>query len=322
MKKSLLDIQQEIRALDGKVKDISTSISQIYEELDELRNDKASTIDYERICFMASHFRFGTHPLARLEDGYACRNYLEMLLSLTQVDCGADATVSRLIFIQWILLQSKLDISLEDLLYDSLKINSASFGELVEILPKPYHSQLVMDALITANICGQAREDVLIYVAGLCSVLGISKEELCMLSVIAKGILKQDLGRMKKADLRKFLSLAKDYEHYLNADYLNARFRSQRTLAVEAPDETHHNFKWKVKQKAQVEKGDVIATYIYGSARLLGTRNKWTAGTLTEIKAPCAGTIFQFRNHGINYGVIAHENDNKDSIKAWVTQRK
>ncbi len=43
MKKSLLDIQQEIRELDGKVKDISTSISQIYEELDELRNDKAST---------------------------------------------------------------------------------------------------------------------------------------------------------------------------------------------------------------------------------------------------------------------------------------
>ena len=28
--------------------------------------------------------------------------------------------------------------------------------------------------------------------------------------------------------------------------------------------------------------------------------------------------LFQFRNNYINYGVIANENDNKDSIKAWV----
>lgn len=37
--KSLLDIQQEIRELDGTVKDISFAIAGIYDEIDELRND-------------------------------------------------------------------------------------------------------------------------------------------------------------------------------------------------------------------------------------------------------------------------------------------
>ena len=52
MKKSLLDIQQEIRELEGKVKDISASIADIYEEIDCLRNDEMDTIDYEMIRLM------------------------------------------------------------------------------------------------------------------------------------------------------------------------------------------------------------------------------------------------------------------------------
>lgn len=64
-----------------------------------------------------------------------------------------------------------------------------------------------------------------------------------------------------------------------------------------------------MKQQGQVAKGDVIATYRSGYL-------------LTEITAPCAGTLFQFRNNCINYGVIAYEDDNKDSIKAWALQRR
>lgn len=37
-----------------------------------------------------------------------------------------------------------------------------------------------------------------------------------------------------------------------------------------------------------------------------------------EIKAPASGVIYQFRDNNTNYGVIAHELDNKDAIKFWV----
>lgn len=314
MKKSLLDIQQEIRELDGKVKDISAAIAEIYDNIDELRSDETDSIDYETIQLMSRHLSFGKHPLGRLDDAYACQIYLETLLSLVQADRGSGDTVNRLIFVQWILSQTKLELSLEELFKDSLKINTGTFAEVAELISKTYKSHLIMDALLTANICGQANNDVLIYVVNLCSLLGVDKEQLRILSIMAKGILKQDLGKMKKADLQQVLAQAKSFKHYLNSDLLNAGLRSQRTIAVEAPDKTHSNFKWKVKQQGQVEKGDVIATYGYGS--------RWSGSSLTEIKAPCAGTLFQFRNNCTNYGVIAHESDNKDSIKAWAIQRR
>lgn len=314
MKKSLLDIQQEIRELDGKVKDISFAIAEIYDEIDELRNDETDSIDYETIRLMSRHLSFGKHPLSRLDDNYACQIYLETLLSLVQADRGSGDTVNRLIFVQWLLTQTKLELNLEELFKDSLKINTGTFAEVVELVPKAFKNHLIMDALLTANICGQANNDVLIYVVNLCSILGVDKEQLRVLSIMAKGVLKQDLGKMKKADLQQVLAQAKSFKHYLNSDLLNAGLRSQRTIAVEAPDKTHSNFKWKVKQQGQVEKGDVIATYGYGS--------RWSGSSLTEIKAPCAGTLFQFRNNCTNYGVIAHESDNKDSIKAWAIQRR
>ena len=314
MKKSLLDIQQEIQELDGKVKDISLAAAEIYDEIDKLRKDETDSIDYETIRLMSRHLSFGKHPLGRLDDNYACQIYLETLLSLVQADRGSGDTVNRLIFVQWLLSQTKLELTLEELFKDSLKINTGTFAEIVELIPKTYKSFLIMDALLTANICGQANNDVLIYVVNLCSILGVDKEQLRILSIMAKGILKQDLGKMKKADLQQVLAQAKSFKHYLNSELLNAGLRSQRTIAVEAPDKTHSNFKWKVKQQGQVEKGDVIATYGYGS--------RWSGSSLTEIKAPCAGTLFQFRNNCTNYGVIAHESDNKDSIKAWAIQRR
>lgn len=83
MKKSLLDIQQEIRELEGKVKDISASISDIYEEIDSLRNDETDTIDYEMIRLMSQHLSFGLHPLKDLNDAYICRIYLKSIIKLS-----------------------------------------------------------------------------------------------------------------------------------------------------------------------------------------------------------------------------------------------
>ncbi|MGN0421681.1 MAG: hypothetical protein ACI4EY_02985 [Lachnospiraceae bacterium] len=314
MKKSLLDIQQEIREVDSKVRNISASIAEIYDEIDDLRNDDSDTIDYEMIRLLSLHLKFGKHPLDGLEDAYACQIYIEMLLSLVQADRGSEQTINRLIFIQWILTQSRLDITLEELFKESFKITPDTFGELAEVVPKTYRKQFVVDALITANICGPANDGVLVYVVNLCSILGIEKEQMRILSIIAKGILQQNLGKMKKVDLQQVLAQAKNFKHYLNNDILNAGLCSQRMIAVEAPDKTHINFRWKVKQQGAVEKGDVIATYGYGS--------RWLGSSLTEITAPCAGTLFQFRNNCINYGVISHESDNKDSIKSWTLQRR
>ena len=89
---------------------------------------------------------------------------------------------------------------------------------------------------------------------------------------------------------------------------VSAARHPQRIVAVEAPDLAHRGFKWKVKQQAEVKKGELIATYRNGRE-------------IIPIKASSSGTLFQFRNNDINYDVISHERDNKSSIKAWTIQR-
>lgn len=311
MKKNLLDIQKEIRELDNKVKDISSSIAGIYSEIDRLRNEDTNTIDYEMIRIMSRYLTFENHPIHNLDDTYACQRYIELLLSLAQIDQYSEYIINRLTLIQWILSQSRMEMSLEDFVQTSLKINSNTFGELLESLPVSYHVQLIVDALIIANICGQASDDVLIYIVNLCSVLGVDKEQLRILAMIAKAILKQDFSKIKEVDLQEVTTQAASFRHYLTQSVMNTVLCLQRTVVVEAPDDSHVGFKWKVKQYSQVKKGDVIAVH----------RNDRWSNNISVIKSPCAGTIFQFRNNCINYGVISHEADSKNSIKAWVLQK-
>ena len=73
---------------------------------------------------MSRHLSFGKHPLGRLDDTYVCQIYLETLLSLVQADRSSGDTVNRLIFVQWLLSQTKLELSLEELFKDSLKIDT------------------------------------------------------------------------------------------------------------------------------------------------------------------------------------------------------
>ena len=228
-------------------------------------------------------------------------------MNLIHCDQGSKSTINRLIFVQWILTQARLDISFEELYKDSLSINSAIYVELIELLPQKYASHLVMDALLVANICGQANLETLSYVVNLSSIIGVDKERMRLFSMIAKWILQQKIEKMKTTDIEQILIMAADFKHYLKNETLG------RIIAVEAPDRTHSNFKWKVKQREYVKQGDVIATCGFGRA-------KYSTNSMNEIKAPCSGTLFQFRDNCINYGVIAHEYDNKDSIKEWVTQ--
>lgn len=305
--KSLLDIQREIRELEGKVKDISVSISEIYDMIDNLRNDEKDIIDYEMIRIMSKQFDFGEHPLSKLKDGYACRLYLKVLMNLILCDQGSQSTINRMIFVQWILNQARLDLGFEELYKDSLDIDSTVYTELAEILPEKYENHLVMDALLVANICERANLDVLSYVANLSSIFGVDKERVGQFSIIAKWILQQKIEKMKTGDIEQVLLKAQDFKHYLKNETLG------RTVAVEAPDRTHSNFKWKVKQREYVKTGEVIATCGFGRA-------KYSISSMNEIKAPCSGILYQFRDNCTNYGVIAHEYDNKDSIKEWVAK--
>lgn len=319
--KSLLDIQQDIRTLERNISDISNSIKVINSDIEKLRmNNKNMDIDYSKIEILAKNISFTSHPIDKLYDRRACEIYIKMLLNIVRLDLEEEVSINRLVFIQWLQKKSRIELSLEDLYKDCYKINEDCYYEMVDVIPKNYMEYFIVDALIVANISGISNTDIYNYIAGLVSILGIDKERLITLSFIAKTTLCQNIGQMKIKEISEFQKIAKIYKHYIKADILESGIKSMRQIVVKLSDEGIMDFKWKVKQGEKIKKDEVIATYKRVDIRsgFIYKRNQ----RIEEIKSPEEGTIFQFRNNCINYGVLSHENDDKDAIKAWVKEMR
>lgn len=322
--KSLLDIQQEIRTLENSVQQIMGSIKNINADIDNIRNSsEVGVLDFYKIEILAKQFDFGKHPLDKLEDGRACQVYLEMLLNIVRLDFYGEVTVNRMVFIKWLQLQSRIDWSLEDLYKDSFKIEKQSYYDLLEAIPKKYREYFVVDSLIVANIAGNANREIYEYIADIVSVLGISADEVKDLALISRVALNQNIEGISREQLEVIYNKAKEYSYFIHNNIVEEGIKALRVIEVELPDIYVGDFKWKVKQHQKVRSGDVIATCkIYKNKKGgFGFHNPKDYKE-EEIKATVSGTIFQFRDNNTNYGVIAHEQDNKDSIKAWVKARK
>ena len=291
--------------------------------------DHQLAIDYDEVTVARRLYRSGESEYlingatCRLKDVYASKMYIMFLLSLVHIDSDSECMIHRLILIQWILSQSEIEIELEDLYKDSLKMDSNIFDGLLEILPKTYHNQIIVDALIIANICGQCSGEMLQYIVNICSLLGIDRKQMRTLSLISKVVLQQDFIKMERADILQIWNEVDNFKHYLHDDLLCIAVRSVRMVAVMVDDASSYDFKWKVKQRSQVKAGDVIATTVTVSFGDGGGVIRLPRTIRTdEIKATSDGILFQFRKDNVNYGVISHESDNLDSIKAWVFNRR
>lgn len=322
--KSLLDIQQDIRKLESIAKNLADNIRAINSDIEEIKNSAQSVdIDYSKIEVLAEQIAFNKHPLGKLKDERVCKVYLEMLLNIIRLEPEQIVTVNRLVFLQWLLIRSGIDWSLEDLYKDCLKMSKASYYEFGESIPIKYREHFMVDALILANINGCTNREIMEYVAELCVILGMGKEKLRILSVISRMALNQNVMGISRSDLSDAYASIELYNHYLSPNLVKQAKKTLRNIAVKLGDE-FVGFKWEVKNMQMVEEGDVIATYWREgkgakTCRYSGSQNE---NKRKKVLAHSSGKLFQFRDGCINYGVIAHENDNKDSIKAWVKDKK
>lgn len=217
--KSLLDIQQDIRNLESSVKEITESIRSIHSDIEEIRGSSDSVeLDYKQIEILAGQLPFGKHPLDKLEDGRSCQFYLEMLLNIVRLDLEGENTVNRLVFIQWLQMQSKINWSLEELYMDCFTRSKELYYEYAETVDTKYRSYFMLDALIVANIGGKANREILEYIVDLSSILGITKENLQTVSVIARIVLCQNADGIAQAYLAEVCGELKKYRFYINKD--------------------------------------------------------------------------------------------------------
>ena len=200
--KSLLDIQQDIRNLENSVRSITESIRNIGSDIDNIRNSSEASgglaLDFTKIETFAKQLSFGAHPLSTLGQDEVCRTYLRALLNIVRLDTDEKTTVSRMVFIQWLQMQSHIEFSLEELYKDSFKLDEQLYYELVDGLTEEYREYFIVDALIVANISGEANSNIYEYIAQLTALLGISADKMRALAVVAKMTLCQNLKALSR----------------------------------------------------------------------------------------------------------------------------
>lgn len=338
--KSLLDIQKDIREMEQTSRELSERLAEISRDVQVLReSDDDREMDYELIRTLAANMPFTTHSLSNLMDGYSCKIYIELLLCILRLD-NCDV-VEKMIFVQWILEKSRVDITLRDAYTESLTLEKEIFSEAARLWDKDHKLYFLVDALLVSHFTGSANAETTEYIAHLCTILGLNEYEVSACTYIAKCVLCQRVAWVDQRKAVVILLWFDKFQYYLrecDRDELLDRFCScfseedrnkilekRRDVCIEIPDEKlcdkkSDSFKWKVKPGAYVEKGQSIATCKVGSGEIHGWER--TGSREMTKKAASSGYLFQFRNDHITYGVISVESDDKDSIKAWVKERR
>ena len=85
--KSLLEVQQDIRNLELKLKSISEDVRGVYADIDDIRNSEQDTgIDYAALEILSKNIPFSKHPIEKLKDSWLRQIYIELLLNIVFLD--------------------------------------------------------------------------------------------------------------------------------------------------------------------------------------------------------------------------------------------
>ena len=301
--KSLLDIQQELRDLETDVKSITSCIENIHADISEMRDAaqdaQGREFDYARIETLAKKIPFNNHPIGLLKDARMCQLYLEMLLNIVRMDYDSETTANRLVFIQWIQSWAETDWSLEELFADSCSMQKELYDEFAKGLSEDYIEYFCLDALIIANIGGEANREILEYLAEMSSIFGITTERMRELAVLTMAALCREFKEMEIEEADQILDEIERFAYYIDEDMVQKTIEPYRKIVEKCSDDVF--MEWTVKQKQEVEKGECIARHKRGSSILAGSKN---------IYSPLAGTIYQFKIKSIYYGVVSLKSDN------------
>ena len=337
--KSLLDIQKEVKELETTIQGAVNSLDCISREIQEIRtsNDNME-MDYDMIRMLAKNVPFANHPLVKLEDRYACKIYIELLFSVMHMDISG--ITEKMVFIQWILEESCLDMELEDVHAESLELEKDVYFEIGELLNTEYRMFFIVDALIVANFVGKANEEATEYIGKLCTLMRTNESYIENCIVLAKIALEQSVENIEIADMERVMPFIHKYEYCIMKDTIEKVELKCRVVCVDIDDDdlwADSSFAWLVGQGSMVNKGYVIAKY----------RRK--QGATQKVYASRSGKIFQFRsikenslikenssiptwwNIGRSYGhigrsyrhigVIANPIDKDKEIKQWLKEK-
>ena len=328
---SLLEIQQKVKELENSLKNITNTIGSINTDIQKLRvTDKDLEIDFKKLKVLSRHIPFKTHPLSELNDRHCIKLYVEILMNIIRI--SPEISIEKMSFVQWIIEKSKIDISFEDLYKESLEMNDKLLDEVVNYLSEDYKIYIVIDSMVIGNLTGKADVNTLNYIADICRVLGIKKDDINALAIIAKAILCQNTNNISNIKNTKFLDYTFKVKYYLNAqlikEMLNIIMTQYRCL-VELPS-CSYNIVFTKNSFSDVKEDEEIGYYKiknnsnYSSNSFYKSIANINNNKFQDIVAPISGRLYVFidSDNRKQYGVISHIEDDPNLIKIWLANKE
>lgn len=309
----LIEVQQQVRSLENDIRALDIKVRAVSESLNYIQSsEKKSEIDDERISLLAKNLPFRDHPLKGITDNHIAKLYVTVLLSIAVQGTEQTKIPDQLIFVQWILQQTKIKKKLSDLLVDVYKINNATYEELRK-LPEDIKESLVVDMFIVSNLSGrrkgQEKVEINEYLLNLLSIMHMEVQKIKLLSAVARVVLcqKVDKKSSSKDIVNELGHELQKYSYYLLDDFQNGYEIIWKCPRSSISGEVN----WRIKSGEEVDKNETIGSVSkgipgFGSEKI-------------ELKTPKAGKIFYFRNNNIHYAVWVPvwSQDSKEKVKEW-----
>lgn len=309
---NLVKLQAELRGLQSKLLWLENEIEGMKSR--ESEEDKEI---YAKITSLAERHIIRNQTLQKAErevkEGYiACLSYLSLI--------EKGISKHKLLFLTRLALGINRKYTATDVMEYGLKFGKKNLGESLVRL-KDRKLDLILDALILANM-GEERKMGLSFVADMAYLLGASKEELKVISKVAKAVLENRFDILDEIELTEEHSKWQGmYTHYIPEKWLISR----RALCKKL--ENVSEIKKGLKQERYVKKGETVSIgYVSAS--------KWWApsssGKSQEVKlvVPKAGLLYyseksleseSFYKNIIVY--VANIFDDPSKVKEWMEKK-
>ena len=159
---------------------------------------------------------------------------------------------------------------------------------------------------------GEPSPAALEYAASLCGVLGVSGEDAkhCAAAVRVMIASLKDINRDAIISASESWWLA----FYLGESSISFLNNRCRVIACRVLPLSYQTFSWRhPNQCSYVKEGEIFAS-LKDNPNLTGKRKPGTK----DFTASCNGWLYHFELNQVQYGVISYQNDNMNSIRAWV----
>lgn len=189
--KTIAELQQEIRSIRKELSILDGRLDAMDTELLGYKDVTSDDSEYKRIYEIAKTMPVIKHPIAQ-ETMPIKNNYFGMLLMVAVVDDSINE--DQLMFLQRMVMS--------DANYQRLEHYIAALGSIVpenilykmdENIKQKYDRQLLLDMLIIAGLSRGNTRKAYELIVNIAAVLGLKKQELKIIALVASGILKQSV---------------------------------------------------------------------------------------------------------------------------------